>query len=278
MGDGTDLPSTASDYSAQAPSIAFTELYLGYKGKKLGYRAGRFAFSHNTILDIHYYPTKLLDIPFFIFNNNAITGGEISYKLGKHTVKAVVAMDENHLNYENYMDIEGDSVLTDQDGITGIFDAALKFDKITVSPSILLSNGKTLSNPLTAGSRIQYSCDGLLLKAEAAYSESDNTADLYRYSGYILRAEIRKKIGFGTLRFMYDHSRMNYTKFNDVDYSAAKYGNYHYTWLEYTMPMYKSDMGSVVVRPVWRWYYQDMEATGQTYMRNKIELFFQYSF
>ena len=74
MGDGSDLPSATADGSGQSQSIAFTELCLGYNGDKFGYKLGRFEFAHNTLLDIHYYPTKLLDIPFFIFNNNAITG------------------------------------------------------------------------------------------------------------------------------------------------------------------------------------------------------------
>lgn len=278
MGDGSGLPSTSSVGSAQSPAIAFTELCLGYKGDKFGYRLGRFAFAHNTLLDIHYYPTKLLDIPFFIFNNNAITGAELNYNFSKHFVKLAVSVDENNVNYQNFIDLEGDSVVYDQEGLTAILDAGFKFDKITISPSLLYSAGKTLSNPITAGARAQYASSGILLKAEAGYSSSYHMDDLYQYNGFIVRAELRKKIGFGTLRFMYDYSNMSYARFNGTDYMTDKYGIYHYTWLEYTMPLYKSDMGAIVARPVWRFYSSNMEASGQQYMRHKIEIYFQYSF
>lgn len=278
MGDGSDLPSTSAAGSGQAPSIAFTELCLGYQGDKWGYKLGRFAFAHNTALDIHYYPTKALDIPFFIFNNNAITGGELSYKLGKSKLRAAVSWDENNLNYQNYIDLEGDSVVYDQNGFTGILDANVPLGKISVAPTFLYSAGKKMSNPFTGGVKAQYKNKGLLLKAEFAYTTSDYAADDYRYDGIILRAEARQKIGFGTLRFMYDYSNMNYTKWAGADDASGLYGVYHYTWLEYTMPLYKSDMGSIVARPVWRRYYSDVEADGQVYIRNKIELFFQYTF
>ena len=278
MGDGSDLPSTSAVGSGQSQSIAFTELCLGYNGEKFGYKLGRFSFAHNTLLDIHYYPTKLLDIPFFIFNNNAITGAEVSYKLKKHYIKAALSVDENNINYQNFIDIEGDSVVYDQDGITGIIDAGFKFDKLTVSPSVIYSRGKTMSNPITAGTRVQYASSGLLLKAEAGYSTSNHTGDLYQYNGVIIRGEVRKKIGFGTLRFMYDYSNMSYTTFNGTDYATGQYGIYHYTWLEYTMPLFKSEFGSIVARPVWRRYASDIETSGQKFIRHKIEIFFQYAF
>jgi hypothetical protein len=278
MGDGTDLPSTSSVGSGQAPSVAFTELNMGYKGEKWAYKLGRFEFAHNTLLDIHYYPTKLLDIPFFIFNNNAITGAEVTYNMDKNYIKAAVSLDENHVNYQNFIDLEGDSVVFDQEGITGILDAGFKMKNFTISPSVLYSQGKTMSNPLTGGLRVQFAPEGLLLKAEAGYSTSNHAEDLYAYNGVIIRAEVRKKIGFGTLRFMYDYSNMSYSKFNGVDYAINQAGIYHYTWLEYTMPLFKSEFGSVVARPVWRRYASHMEATGKDYIRHKIEIFFQYAF
>jgi len=278
MGDGKDLPSTSSQGSGQSPSIAFTEICLGYQGEKLGWKMGRFTYGHNTALDIHFYPTKALDIPYFIFNNNGITGGEISYKLAKAKVRAAVSWDENSLDYQNYIDLEGDSVVYDQNGFTGIVDATIPLGKIAIAPTVLLSTGKTMSNPFTAGVKAQYKKEGLLLKTEFGYTISDHTADEYRYSGIIVRAEARKKIGFGTLRFMYDYSNMNYTKWAGTNDATGLYGKFHYTWLEYTMPLYKSDLGSIVARPVWRWYYSDLEATGEVFVRNKIELFFQYTF
>ncbi|MFA6618138.1 MAG: hypothetical protein WCT23_03610 [Candidatus Neomarinimicrobiota bacterium] len=278
MGDGSDLPSASSDASGQSPSIAFTEINLGYKGEKWAYKLGRFSYGHNTLLDIHYYPTKLVDIPFFIFNNNAITGAELSYNFNKHYLKAALSIDENHINYQNFIDAEVDSVVYDQEGITAMFNAGLKFDNIKINPSFLISGGKSMSNPITAGVVAQYAPSGLLLKAEAAYSVSDHAKDLYAYNGMILRTEVRKKIGMGTLRLMYDHSRMSYSRFNGQNYATSQSGIYHYTWLEYTMPLFKSEFGSVVLRPVWRCYYSRMEATDKEYTRHKIELFLQYTF
>ena len=189
-----------------------------------------------------------------------------------------MSIDENNINYQNYIDLEGDSVVYDQDGITGIIDAGFKFDKLTVSPSVIYSRGKTMSNPITAGTRVQYASSGLLLKAEAGYSTSNHTGDLYQYNGVIIRGEVRKKIGFGTLRFMYDYSNMSYSTFNGTDYATGQYGIYHYTWLEYTMPLFKSEFGSIVARPVWRRYSSNLETSGQKFIRHKIEIFFQYAF
>jgi hypothetical protein len=278
MGDGSGLPSTFSQGSGQSPSIAFTELCLGYQGEKLAYKLGRFTYAHNTALDIHYYPTKLLDIPFFIFNNNAITGAEFSYKLKETKLRAALSVDQNNLNYQNYIDLEGDSVVYNQNGITATLDASIPWGNITIAPVALYSMGKTMFNPITGGIKAQYKNKGLLLKTEAAFTLSNHYSDEYRYTGFIVRAEARQKIGFGTLRLMYDYSNMNYTKWDGVDKASGLYGKFHYTWLEYTMPLFESDLGCIVARPVWRWYYSDVEADGQIYIRNKIELYFQYTF
>lgn len=278
MGDGSDLPSTSSDGSAQAPSISFNEVSIGYRGEKTGYRMGRISYAHNTLLDIHYYPTKLLDIPFFIFNNNAFTGAEITHKIGKHQLKAAFSVDEDRQEYEHCILESTDSIAHDPSGYTVIAEPALKWDRVTLNPGILYSFGKEVSNPLTAGLRAQFVHKGLTLKAEFAYSHSDHAADLYRYSGIILRAEAKQKLGIGTLRFMYDHANMKYIKYNGVDYGVAQAGIFHYTWLEYTIPVYQSNQGSVTLRPVWRRCSQNLEISGQSYIRHKIELFIQYAF
>jgi len=278
MGDGKDLPSTSSDGSAQAPSIAFNEISIGYRGEKTGYRLGRISYAHNTLLDIHYYPTKLLDIPFFIYNNNAFTGAELTYNAGKHQLKAAFSVDEDRQEYEHCI-LDGlDSIAHDPSGYTAIAETALRFDRITLNPGILYSFGKEISNPFTAGLRAQYVYKGLTLKTEFAFSRSDQAADLYRYNGIILRAEAKQKLGIGTLRFMYDHASMKYTKYNGVDYGTPQAGIFHYTWLEYTIPVYKSDQGSVTLRPVWRHCFQNLDISGQIYKRHKIELFIQYDF
>ncbi len=69
-----DLPSSLSNPNAGRGHVDFMELYFGHTGEKFGWSGGIIPVKHNPMLDIHYYPTIILDKAWDTYNNNAAHG------------------------------------------------------------------------------------------------------------------------------------------------------------------------------------------------------------
>jgi len=260
MGDGSGLPSVASDGSAQSPSVDFTQLNVGKKGD-LGFELGRIPQSGNTIWDIHYYPTRVVDIPFLIFNNNAYTGFRVNKKLGGGQARAYFSMDENRTNLEVYLD--GDSTITNRDGMTFGADYTLNLGSLEIVPHVLWSTQKSNYNPLTAGAVVSGKVSEYSIWGEAALTVEEF------YDGWIGRIGMKGKVGPGIFRGFLDYSQ--------VTDSGDNTTNHLYSWLEYKITVHNSDAGSVKIRPTWRRQWKG-NPNDTKYVRNKMECFIEYTF
>ncbi|MCD6234765.1 MAG: hypothetical protein DRP86_01695 [Candidatus Neomarinimicrobiota bacterium] len=260
MGSGSGLPSASSDGSAQSPSVDFTRLYVGKKGD-FGFDLGRIPQGGNTIWDIHYYPTRVVDIPFLIFNNNAYTGFRVHKTLGDGLARAYFSVDENRTNLEVYLD--GDSTITNRDGITIGADYALNLGALEIVPQVLWSTKKSNYNPLTAGAVVSGKVSGYSVWGEAAVTIEEF------YDGWIGRIGVRGKTGPGVFRGFFDYGQVTDSGDNTTDHL--------YSWLEYKITVHNSDAGSVKIRPTWRRQWKG-SPDDTKYTRNKIECFIEYAF
>ncbi len=289
MANGSSLPHTLSDYSAQAPAVHFTQVYFGKFGDN-GWQVGRVPIKGNSMLDIHYYPNIVLDIPFLIFNNNAITGGKFNLKIGSGSLNGFVSIDKNNLNYsqeveiiipadtaiqfilnENNGNIIPDTTITPEhttggketnnDGYTfGTF-YEMKLGKFTVSPNFLISRNKTTQNPITIGTDLSYELGKYNLFGGFGYTKCDD--DDNNYTGYIFRIGLKGKIGPGNLNYYYDIAQIDNEDDNVNDYS--------YFWLHYAIDIVNTDLGKISIAPTWRRYVKSID-NNKNYSRDMFEI------
>ncbi len=264
MGDGKELPGSASDGSAQAPSLSWMLLNFGLKRDKYGWALGRIPLADNSATDIHFYPTKVVDVPVTVNSNNAVTGGNFYCAAGPGKLSGFIAVSENNTNVTE--DIETGEKVKKQDGMTFAFQYDLKVAGIGLSPMVLYGMENTKYNPMTVGVLANYTVKGTKLQAAYVYTSDVNNL----YSGYTARIGAKRKIGPGTFNGYFDVASMDWTASGDpvMDYS--------YFWLDYSYPLAKTDMGELTFKPTWRRSASDDGSWKNS--RNKIELTIEMKF
>ncbi|MCK5521189.1 MAG: hypothetical protein KAI81_08755, partial [Candidatus Marinimicrobia bacterium] len=98
MGDATELPTGISNGSAQAPSLSWMLLNFGAKKDNYGWAIGRIGVPGHSLTDMHYYSSAMLDVPFVVNNNAAVTGGNIWINIGPGKLKGYLGNNVNNLN------------------------------------------------------------------------------------------------------------------------------------------------------------------------------------
>ncbi len=274
FGEGDRLYPNISVPGAGRGSVDFMELYFGHNGDTFGWSAGIIPVAHNPMLDIHFYPTRMVDIPWLIFNNGAAHGFDLNYKIAGNKLDVKILVDNN---VGRVIDDIIDSLdVTTRDQYTINASYPIGFSGLKMTPQFLMtiaddgdpapiSYGASLSLPKIAGFGIS---------ADVALSNqtvSDTLTETEAYSGWIARVKMVGKVGPGVLTAWYDVAQTT------PDVTDPISSDFSYLWLSYTYILHQSDKGTLSFAPTYRLYNKKIEGS-KDYTRAKIELTTQITF
>jgi hypothetical protein len=265
-------------HSAGKSAIRFIQLYIGRDNNESGwgYSAGLLPMNplSNPEMDLHFYPGSSADIPYMTFNQNSAAGfrGYLTAGPGKLSVTATV---DDNLGRD-----DGNDETTDRtDQYSLFFDYSAKISGLTFQPTFI----KTMASegykaPLTAGlNLILPEISGLTISAGAYFTQNsvenaDNNAS--KYSGFMSHTKAVFKIGPGSMIYWADYSVIQ-----DESSAATEDDKTEVlqSWLTYSLPLHKSDMGNFTLSPTWRYTYWSNDEDYR-YTRNKFEMAIQLTF
>ena len=279
-GSGMDAPGLAPTIAGSndiiaRPTVNFTQLYLGVNRDNWGIEAGIFPISGlaNPILDIHYLPYKMIDIPFTLYRLNTLVGVSGYFKAGPGKINYFISNDFNGNDAE---DVNGVDLMHNNDAYTIGADYDFKLSDFGIQPIVLfsiasdsvmapVSYGINLSTPVFSGFNFGF---------DAALSNQsvDGTA---KYDAQLFRIIAGYKPGFGSIEAWFDIAKRTDKAFTtggmDVDH------NFTYLWLLYKIPVYNSDHGALTIIPRVRRITEKVD-NAVDFQRFKIELLFAMSF
>jgi hypothetical protein len=267
-----DLPLTGvSLSSAGRTTLSSMEVYFGHQSKTYGWAAGIIPVPHNPLLDMHFYPGLMGNIPWLTFNNAASSGFDFNYMLagGKFDIKILVDNNDGG-KVSSDGDVIDSLTTTDQYSLDASYSLALSGIKLTPQFLMTISDAGDPA-PMTYGA-------GLALPKVAGFGasayfglSSQNADDTDAYAGRIARAKLVGKLGPGALTAWYDMA--TYTPDDD----SLEPTNTSFMWISYTYTLHKSDKGAVTLAPTYRLYTQKTEGI-RDYARTNIELTTQITF
>jgi len=264
FGTGT-LPTGISLSSAGRSPLSFMEVYFGHQSETYGWAAGIIPVPHNPLLDMHFYPGKMANIPWLLYNNAAASGFDFNYMLAGNKFDIKVLVDNND---GVKVSTDGDVIdsLSTQDQYSLDVSYSLAMNGIKITPQLLLTVADEGDPaPLTYGA-------GMGLPKVAGFGASaffgvtsQSAENTEAYTGWITRAKVVGKLGPGALTAWYDMAA--YTP--DIDGMEAT--NTSFMWVSYTYTLHKSEFGAVTLAPTYRLYTQETEGS-LDYSRTNIEL------
>ena len=270
LGTGT-LPTGISLSSAGRSTVSFMEVYFGHQSETYGWAAGIIPVPHNPLLDMHFYPGKMGNIPWLLYNNASASGFDFNYMLagGKFDLKLLVDNNDG-VKISSEGDVIDSLSTTDQYSLDASYSVSL--GGIDVTPQFLMTIADEGDPaPMTYGA-------GLALPKVAGFGVSayfgmtnQNAENTAAYSGWITRAKLVGQLGPGALTAWYDIAA--YTPDDD----NLEPTNTSFMWISYTYTLHKSDKGGVTLSPTYRLYTQKTEGS-LDYARTNIELTTQITF
>jgi len=284
---GTDQnPSKpTSKQSSRRASLSFMELYFGQETETYNFSVGLFPLGSftNPIYDLHYYPNKMVDIPYTIFNTDGAFGFRGNYKTDFGTFGAKIIIEDAKGKEEETYD---GTILSDRnDQMTVELNYSLPVSGFTFSPMALISissDKDSVCKPNTFGLNITSPKIGnFTFQGSAGYSNQANENlrsvqepgyPISKYDGYLLRLKLSGKLGPGTLVAWFDYANLTEKHLlKDIDYGFS------FFWINYEIPVYKSEKGSVVITPELRYakFYKESEHMAD---RIKMEMNFDIKF
>ena len=266
-GDHTSAPGILN---SSRPQVDFLQLYFGYQKENSGFWGGAFPLKSNPALDIHFYPTKMVDIPFALFNNGAVNGFGGYRKLSNYKLNWFLSVDNQKTN-----SVTKDDVKTDlNESYTFGLDTKINLGSIGFKPQLIATFGDSIdTQPLTYGGSLDLMELGGF-KSSFSYFTSTNSQNS-EYDANHIRLSVVKKIKIGDLKLFYDIATYKADELIDLS-TNEEIGkmNFNYLWISYTYKLYDSDLGSIKLMPTIRIqnggildsdYYSD-------YSRSKFEL------
>jgi len=248
--------SNLSNDGARRATVDFMELFINYERKDQGFKVGLFPISSvgNPVYDLHYYPIRMIDIPYFIFNNDAIYGLSTFKKIGETQFDLALYIDDDRGGYlESATGVE----LKDQDdqyslefGVQRTLGLVkLRFQSLFTIASDTLPKANTFS--LRANGWKLGETD---IWAQAMYSfqnrdklggnEGHFGVPTNPYDAYYLRLGASKKFGRDRFRVWFDlANRIDHFETEDITHQYA------YMWLEYSISLAETDKGRVLLTP-----------------------------
>ena len=282
---GNDANSV-SDESAVRPELDLLYMYIGRATENFGYDMGIIpvpGFS-NPLFDLHYYPNLMIDVPYFIWNNDGQFGGKAYVDLGAGRLNVYGLLDRDRI--ESQEDQNGTTTIDGGDQYTLVAAYTIPAGDITIEPTIMKTFGaqqvagvdtSTYNAPLTVGANITFpQFDGLTPSATFGYTTNSEAGTLDspggEYTGWLGRVKLSGALGPGTLLAWVDlASRTDELTGGDVS------NDYMYSWLAYTIPIYSGDHGSFRITPEWRFINYDRDDNDMR-TRHKLEINFDASF
>ena len=263
MGENTQTVGSQGTGLVDRPAVSLMEISMGKNAGSWGFRAGNLPLNGvaDHIVDLHYYPTSPVDIPWAILHVQSIQGFDGFVKAGPGKLNLALSIDEN-LNTD-----AGDGLVNTKT-LMANYNAA--FGGITVKPQMAMTmTNDSTDAPTTMGAGVSAKVAGFTLSG--TYLMTSNTVEggtLGKYDGTHIRAGVKGTVGPGFLLAWYDMATHTPDGGDQSDYS--------YIWVLYKYTIHSSDKGSMVVMPTIR---MRTGALGNAdYSRNKFELTFQLNF
>ena len=259
MGSQEAFPNAAG-LGNDRPTITFMELSMSKNAGNWGVSAGNLPLNGvaNHIVDLHYYPTSPVDIPWAIRHVQSFQGFSGFVNAGPGKLNLALSVDANQNN--------STAELVNKKTLMADYGAA--FGGITVKPQMAMTmDNDSTAAPMTMGAGVSAKVAGFTLSG--TYLMTSNTVEgSGKYDGTHIRAGAKGNVGPGFLLAWYDIASVTPDGGDATDYS--------FLWLLYKYTVHSSDKGSMVVMPTIR---MRTGAPGNTdYSRNKFELTCQLNF
>ncbi len=276
---GASIPSSSSVDGASRGPVDFMLVYFGRHTKKLGYMGGLMPVNGitNPMFDLHYYSDKMVDVPYYLYSNNGAYGfsGYVGFENGGKINASIFVDNNDGVRTENRSGVITEDII---DQYTLMLDAPLIISDFTVQPVLLFTAvvQDSTEAPITYGLNIStpkivlfnfYGSFGISSQKEEGTSE---------YKAWYIRTKAVGKIGTGTFTAWYDIAKKTFEL--PVRNTVHDFG---YMWLSYTIPVYKSDNGSISIKPTWRHITEKVEVDGidtKDFVRNKFEVAIDFKF
>ncbi len=261
--DGS-APVIGSNDLIARPSVNFTQMWFGYRGKTFGLDGGIIPINAlaNPMIDIHYYPDKMIDIPFTILNLGSAAGfkGYINPGFGK--IHFMALLDENYRYVEN---VGGDVAQDMHDRYTYGIDYEFTLGGFKLQPAFYYTMANdSATAPMTYGLNLATPKFGGWGFA-ATFAMTSNSADYtLEYDGMLFRIKVTGKLGPGKLTAWYDYAKRT-DKYSTGDVDET----YGYIWLAYAWGVNKH----VTIMPRVRIISDTIDGS-KDYSRNKLEVLF----
>ncbi len=238
-----DIPSTyyLDGYEiGDRPKISFLNLYYGFKKENFGFWGGALPISYTPALDIHFYPDKVVDIPWLVYSNSSAIGfsGYI------YQMNWFISIDEN--KKETNKDISENINQKNMDSFTAGFDFPLKWNSmLNLHLRALFSfnnASKPWPMPMTFGTDFNINSFFGVTPQLSYYITMEHD----QYSITHIRAKLDRSFGSGKLTIWTDLS-------SRIDQSNENYKtDYTFLWVDYKYQLFKSDFGSLSIKPTIR--------------------------
>ncbi len=274
-----------SRQSSRRASISFMELYFGQETKDYEFKVGLFPLGSlsNPVYDLHYYPNKPVDIPYAIFNTDGAFGFSGKYITNMGTFGAKLIIEDAKGKEEETFD--GTVISDKNDQMTFEFNYSLPISGFAFSPMALISISAakdSVCRPNTFGLNVTSpKFYNFTLQGTLAYTNQPNDKlksvqepgfFIAKYNGYLMRLKLSGNLGPGNLVAWVDYVNLTEKHSpNNIDY------DFHFLWINYEIPVYKSEKGSVVITPQLR-YAKSYKNSEHIADRIKIEMNFDINF
>ena len=225
------------------PELSFLNLYYGFKKENFGFWGGAMPLKYNSSLDIHFYPDKMVDIPWILWNNGSMTGfsGYI------YNFNWFLSINENRKEINTINNADEKNI----DPISFGFDFSMNWSDMikTINPRAIM----TIANshepwPMTFGLDIDFGTIFKINSMLSYYFTSQSFNENYKYKGSHLRIKLDREIGPGILNFWTDIASHQ----DEMHESGNYQTDYFYLWLDYSYKLFKSDFGAVTIKPTIR--------------------------
>ena len=252
-GDHTSVP---GHLNSSRPQVDFLQLYFGYKKENSGFLGGAFPLKSNPALDIHFYPNKIVDIPFSSLNNGALTGFAGYRKISNYNFDWFLSVDNQKINSSTDVN---DVTTKFSDSYTLGLKTKINVGSLGFQPQLLSTFGDSTENkPLTFGSSLNL-MDLAGFQSSFSYfisKNSENTA----YDAQHLRLSLKRNFNSGSLKLFYDIASYEETEIMDLTY----------LWISYSYLVHNNELGSIIIKPTVR--VQNGSTSNSNYARTKFEL------
>ena len=257
-GENTQVGAEMVHGFVDRPAISWMEISMGKNAGNWGFKAGNLPLNGvaDHIVDLHYYPTAPVDIPWAISHVQSIQGFSGFVKAGPGKLNWALSVDANQNN----------STAELVNKKTLMVDYGAKFGGITVKPqmAMTMTNDSTAA-PMTMGAGVSAKVAGFTLSG--TYLTTSNTADgSGKYDGTHIRAGVKGTVGPGFLLAWYDIATHTPDEEDQQDFN--------HLWVLYKYTVFSGDKGAFVLMPTLRLI--NHETT--KFSRSKLELTCQLNF